>query len=213
MNSLFFRLFIWVFLVWCSASAYSQQAAGLKQVSTAALLECFSDHKCGQDYRAVSSELSRRKPTRLLITSYWKTTDQSQKDGIFLALHGIDAPEVAQFMKSAIKKESLDEDDLYYANDYLGERCDLRALRFLSGSGAKKYFQLAACPDWARTVAYFGKCQYRQAIPFLIASLDSQCLDIGDAAAKALSQLFPDAPKRFASPEAIKEYFSKQRVE
>jgi hypothetical protein len=136
-----------------------------------------------------------------------------QKDGILLALFGIDAPEVAQFMRSAIRRKSLDEDDLYYANDYLGERCDPRALRFLSGSGTKKYFQLAACPDWARTVSYFGKCQYRQAVPFLVASPDSQCLDVGDAAAKSLSQLFPDAPKRFATLKAMKEYFSKLRIE
>jgi len=110
-------------------------------------------------------------------------------------------------MRTVIDRKTVSEDDLFRANDYLGPRCDPSALSFLSGSGEKEYFQLAACQDWARTVSYFGKCRYRRAASFLVNSLESQCLDIQNAAAKNLADLFPDAPKKFASGEAMKEYF------
>jgi hypothetical protein len=145
---------------------------------------------------------------KFLITSYWRTKKPLERSGIVLALYDIDSPEVARFMRVAIDKKTATEDDLFYANDYLGLRCDSDALRFLSGGGTRKYFQLAACPDWARTVLYFGKCHYAPAAAFLVNSLDSQCLDIGNAAAKSLADLFPDAPKAFASVSAMKEYFS-----
>ena len=184
--------------------AAQSTTVGLRRFSNAALISCFSDHRCGEDYWVVSSELAHRRPTDFLMASYWKTANPQQRYGIILALHEIDSPQVARFMRMAIARKAIpDTDGLYCANDYLASRCDSRALRFLIGNG-----QLEACPEWARTVSYFGKCLFRPAAQFLLKSLDSQCLDIGNAAADSLTRLFPDAPKSFANVAAMKEYFA-----
>jgi hypothetical protein len=195
------------------SAAQSEQTITLKRFSNDVLIRCFASHECGQDYWAVSIELARRKPTRLLIASYRKSASALERSGILLALYQINATEVAHFMRAAIDSNKLVDEDLYYANDYLGQRCDVRALRFLSGSGTTKYFQLAACPEWSRTVSHFGRCHFRPAAPFLVNSLGSQCLDIGNAAANSLAALFPDAPKKFATRQALEEYFSKRVAE
>jgi hypothetical protein len=207
----------WMLVVVCNLSfvilSAAQHTATLQGFSNSALIKCFANHQCGQDYWAVSNELARRRPTRLLIVSYRTSTNSLEKSGILLALYQINSTEVARFMRTAIDSKTLVDEDLYYANDYLAQRCDDRALRFLSGSGTNRYFQLAACPEWSRTVSYFGRCHFRPAATFLVNSLESQCLDIGNAAANSLAALFPDAPKKFANRKALTEYFSKRAAD
>jgi hypothetical protein len=200
----------WLGLVITNGLAQGMRPDVLKSLSSNALIDCLADQTCGQSYWAVSIELARRRPIPLLISSYGKSTNSLQRTGILLALHGIDSEEVAHFMRAAIDSKRLTDDDLYYANDYLGERCDPEALRFLSGSGTREHFQLAACSDWARTVSYFGKCRYVSAAKFLVNALQNQCLDVDAAAVQSLSALFPDHPKQFASQKAMVAYYSKR---
>jgi hypothetical protein len=182
----------------------------LPSFSTRQLVECFADWKvCGGENDietgwAVSALIARRGDPRKLLIRYWTEPNESVRDGIIHVAYHFNTPEVEDFMKKVLAAGKGDEDDLYWPADYLAKKCDSDALNWLSSRKGRP----EGCILWAPTVALFGKCRYRPAIPYLISnSLGDACLNIVDAAEIDLRTMYPHSPKEFKGIEAMQKYY------
>lgn len=182
----------------------------LPKLSTATLVACFDEWKIcgvGNDLEtgwAVSSEVARRGNPDKLLVRYWTESHEGIRDGIIHVAYRYNTPEVAAFMKKVLAAGKGDEDTLYWPADYLAKRCDSDALRWLSS----RHGRPEGCLLWAPTVARFGKCLYRPAIPYLVEnSLDDACLNIVGAAVDDLHAMYPHSPKSFDGIGNMRKYF------
>jgi hypothetical protein len=182
----------------------------LPAFSTDQLVACFADWKiCGVENDietgwAVSAELDRRGNPHMLLVRYWTEPDELVRDGIMHAASHFKTPEITAFMKKVLAAGQGDEDDLYWPANYLAKRCDPDGLKWLSTREGRP----EGCLIWTPTVALFGKCHYRPAIPYLIAnSLDDACLNIVDAAETDLRAIYPHSPTDFRSIEEMRKYY------
>ncbi len=182
----------------------------LPALPTEELVSCFADWKicgAGNDLEtgwAVSAEVARRGDPQKLLIRYWTEQDEDIRDGIIHVAYHYNTPEVADFMKKVLAAGKGDEDTLYWPADYLAKGCDSAALKWLSS----RHGRPEGCILWAPTVARFGKCRYRPAIPYLVEnSLDDACLNIVDAAEEDLRAMYPHSPKDFSSIEAMRKYY------
>ncbi len=182
----------------------------LPAFSTEQLVACFGDWKiCGVENDvetgwAVSREVARRGQPDRLLAAYWTQKDEDVRDGIVHAAYWLKTPEVQTFMKKVLATGQGNEDDLYWPADYLAKSCDSDGLKWLS----ERQDRPEGCILWAPTVALFGKCKYRPAIPYLIEnSLQDACLNIVDAAAEDLHKMYPEGPRAFHTLEDAQNYY------
>ena len=112
-------------------------------------------------------------------------------------------------MKKVLAAGHGDEGDLYWPANYLAKRCDPSGLKWLSTRQGRP----EGCMQFSSTVALFGKCHYRPAIPYLIAnSLDDACLNIVDAAEMDLRAMYPHSPTDFRSIETMRKYYCRRAL-
>jgi|GEM_PF-3217152 len=182
----------------------------LPAFSASQLVDCMKNWKaCGVENDietgwAVSAELARRGHLRPWLEHYWRESDPEVRDGIVHAAYRVKTPEVTAFMKKVLAQRKGDDDALFWPANYLAKQCDTDALQWLSTREGRP----EGCLLWAPTVALFGKCNYRPAIPYIVEnSIWDACLNIDDAGADALLRLFPHSPKRFKSTEELQAYF------
>ncbi len=182
----------------------------LPKLSTDQLVACFADWKiCGveddiETGYAVSAEVARRGSPHELLIPYWTEPDEMVRYSIVqVALH-FKSPEVTTFMKRVLAVGKGDDDTLYWPARYLAKGCDPDALKWLSTRQGRP----EGCIEFTGTVRAFGKCQYRQAIAYLVSnSLQDACLNIVDDAEYSLEKLYPSHPKRFESLKAEQKYY------
>lgn len=182
----------------------------LPTFSTDQLIACLKNWKaCGVENDietgwAVSKELARRGDPHKLLIYYWTEPDILVREGIVHAAYQMKTPEVTEFMRRVLAVGQGDEDTLYWPADYLAMNCDADGLKWLR----KRHGRPEGCIIWAPTVALFGKCNYRQAIPYLVDnSIRDACLDIVDEGVKDLQHFFPHSPKEFNGMEEMQDYF------
>ncbi len=169
------------------------------------LLNCFGDWKiCGADEWSLADEIAKRKKPDLLIDRYRRETNSQIRTGILLALYRVRKPEVARVMREALAAGQGSEESLYWPADYLAKQCDPDALHWL----ATRKGRIAGCLFFSETVMQFGKCRYREAIPYLVTySFNDACLNIQDEAEHDLRGFYPHSPKEFDSLDAMRKYY------
>jgi hypothetical protein len=182
----------------------------LPHLSTDQLLACFDDWKiCGtgegqaQGWR-ISDELARRGKITPILARYWHEPKSAIRGGIEHFAYHFNTSETTAFMQQVFAAKQGDGEDLYWPTNYLAKRCDPEALKSLSTGKYRKQ----GCIQYQTSVALFGKCRYRPAIPYLIDStLDDFCGNITDAGLEDLRILFPHSPLNFDNPNEMQHYF------
>ncbi len=185
-------------------------ARRLPALTTEQLVACFADWKiCGVENDlgtgfAVSAEIARRGNPHELLVRYWSESDGNIRYGIVQVAYHSKTSETADFMQKVLAAGRGDEDALYWSADYLAKRCDLAGLKWLS----ERQGRPEGCLVWTHSVALFGKCHFRPAIPYIIDnSIHDACLNIDDEGFKDLRQFFPDSPRQFKSVEEMQNYY------
>jgi hypothetical protein len=118
-------------------------------------------------------------------------------EGIYGSTRGRNNDSVVKFMSSIAfhtDAKSQFSDTVWFALQFLAERCDERALNALNKGGGtpeQSYHYEVQCVDWATTLNVFGKCRYFKARKTLLNSLNSSCLDVMNSAQKSLHVLYP----------------------
>jgi hypothetical protein len=177
----------------------------IRQFSTGQLLACFAEWKiCGADSYSLTAEVVRRGHREKLMLRYWNEPNSAIQAGILQALYDFHSPEVTAFMKKVLAIQKGPDEELYWSANYLAKQCDPAALHWLSDRKERSQ----SCMQYTGTVALFGKCQYRPAIPYLIRySLNDACLNIVDAAEVDLRAMYSHSPKEFNSIENMQKYY------
>ena len=151
----------------------------------------------------IRDELSRRRPTRLLIGAY-ANGDECQKRWIVQALYSIRAPReraVNDFMRSLVSAKT--DEETWFALEYMAQQGDKKALAQLTQNCYRYEIPSFA---WGDTLLFFGKYKYHPAVPCLIGSIGSAA---GEQALQALRMLFPGSPARFRTDQEAREYFQR----
>jgi hypothetical protein len=184
----------------------------LPEMTREELMSCFVEwHVCGtRETEAsgtpISDELARRGNPNALMDSYRYEQNPARRAGIEHVAYHFDTPQVLAFMLEVFRLKLDDGEGLYYPANYLAKRCDPEALQLLSSGKARG----EGCLQFESTVATFGKCKYRPAIPYLVDSaLADICGNIAEAAANDLKELYPDGPQTFDSPEDAQAFYCK----
>lgn len=197
-----------------TAAISDELSRRIPDMSTETLLACFADwHVCGvkegdPNGLPISDELARRGNPAPLLDRYWKEQNPAIRGGIERVAYQFDTPQVLAFMQAVFAKKLDDGQGLYFPANYLAKRrCDPEALKLLSpGQGRSQ-----GCLQFQSTVDVFGRCKYRQAIPYLVDSaLSDRCSNIVESAAKDLMALYPKGPRRFDNPQAAQKYYCSQ---
>jgi hypothetical protein len=181
----------------------------LPTLPTDLLLACFDDWKiCGTGEGPasgwpISDELARRGNITPLLARFWTEPKLEIRDGIEHVAYHFDTPEALAFMQKVFVAKKKDGENLYWPTNYLAKKCDPAALKELSTGR----YRNQGCTQYQTSVALFGKCSYRPAVPYLIDAVDDFCGNIGDAAVDDLQILFPNSPKDFNSLDKAKHYF------
>lgn len=185
-------------------------AKRLSAFSSDQLIECMKNWRvCGVENDietgwAVSVELTRRGSLHPWLVHYWAEPDLLVRDGIVHAAYRRRTPEVTEFMKKVLAQSKGDEDALYWPANYLAKQCDGDGLKWLSMLKGRP----ERCMIWAPTIALFGKCNYRNAIPYIVEnSIEDACLNIDDAGVHDLRHFFPHSPREFGTMEEMQTYF------
>jgi hypothetical protein len=186
-------------------------AERLPKLPSERLIACFDDWKiCGVGEGQasgwpISDELARRGNPRELLVRYWTEPKWSIRGGIeHVAYHFDKNPEVFAFMQKVLAQRMEDGEDLYWPANYLAKKCDLNALKELSSGRHRNQ----GCMQYQTTVALYGKCKYRPAIPYLVdTAVYDFCGNIMDAAEGSLHTLYPGSPKNFYKLEDMQQYF------
>jgi hypothetical protein len=182
----------------------------LSKFSDDQLLACFNDWKiCGTgegqaEGWPISDELARRGNIHELIGRYWAEPKWLIRSGIEDVAYHFDTPEVTAFMKRIVAEKVYDGEDRYWPMNYLAKKCDPVALKQLS----RGRYRNQGSMQYQTSVALFGKCSYRPAIPYLV---DDAVYDfsgnIVDAAVEDLQVLYPNSPKEFQSMGSMQKYY------
>ena len=182
----------------------------LPHLATDLLLDCFDNWRIcgvGENQAAgwhLSDELARRGNIGPILARFWREPKWTIRDGIEHIAYHFDTLEVTAFMREVFAAKKKDGEDLYWPTNYLAKKCDPDALKELSTGR----YRNQGCLQYQTSVALFGKCSYRPAIPYLIEStLYDFCGNITDAGFKDLRKLFPHSPSDFNSPEETQHYF------
>jgi hypothetical protein len=177
----------------------------LPHFSTNQLLACFSEWRiCGADSYSLTNEIVRHGHPELRIQRYWKEPDPLIREGILQVLYHFHSDEIKDFMRQVLAEKKGDDETLYWPANYLAKQCDTDALRWLSTRKGRSQ----SCMQFTPTVALFGKCLYRPAIPYLITySLNDACLNIVEEAEIDLRAMYPHSPKEFNSIDEMQKYF------
>jgi len=185
-------------------------ASRLASFTTKQLLSCFADWKiCGaSDGQAsgwpISDELGHRGNFHQYLERYWTEKDPAIRAGIIHVAYHFDTPEITAFMRRILTEHKEEAEELYWPANYLAKKCDPDGLKWLSSQKGRSQ----NCMQFATTVPLFGKCHYRQAIPYLVKySLNDACLNVTDAAVHDLWEMYPHSPKEFNSIEEMQHYF------
>ncbi len=154
--------------------------------------------------RTISDELARRGYLHPLVARYWTESSPEVRDGIEHVAYHFQSSEAASFMREVLAKHLDDGEDLYWPVNYLSKKCEHAALAKLKSGRYRNQGSL----QYQESVALFGKCAYRPAIPYLVDSaLYDVSLNVVDAADSSLRRLFPGTPKEFDSLEQEQNYF------
>jgi hypothetical protein len=183
----------------------------IPQLSTEQLLACFDDWKiCGTGENngwPISDELARRGDPSKILARFWHEPKWAIRNGIEHVAYHFDNPEVTAFMQRVLAEHKDDGEELYWPVNYLAKQCDAKALEIL----AKRGQRTQACLQYSTSVALFGKCKYRPAIPYLVhTALYDACLNIVISAESSLRVLYPDSPEQFRTLEEMQRYFTQR---
>jgi hypothetical protein len=172
---------------------------------TGLLLTCFGDWKaCGSNEFTIAEELAHRRKIASLMDRYWQEPNAKIREGILLTATRFRSATVADFMRKALAAKRGDEEELFWAADYLAAECDPDALEWLSTRKGR----LAGCMWYIDITADFGKCNFRRAVPYIVDySIRDACLGIDDEGVKDLLRFFPHSRKHFDSMEEMQDYF------
>jgi len=177
----------------------------LPQLSENELMNCFGNGRiCGSEKFGIAEELAHRRHPSLLISRYWSEPDTNIREGILIALSRSHRAATEDFMRNALAAKRGREEELVWAASYLAPKCDPDALKWLS----ERKGRLLSCLFWPEVVSSFGKCDDRQAIPYIVDySIHDACLNIDDAGLKDLQHFFPHSRKSFNSIEEMQNYY------
>jgi len=195
-----------------SISVEDELSKRLSGMSTADLVHCFSDWKiCGAGEWDVEAELEKRHETDSLIHKYGFDSDPLVRGGIELVAYRSKSTTAASYLRRVFQEKLDDGDHLYWPAMYLGKSCDQHALAYLNpGIHSKSIadnFSVSSLM-FSDTVALFGKCHYRPAIPYMAQiGMFAASLNLVDAADTSLRKLYPGAPKRFSSLDLQQKYW------
>jgi hypothetical protein len=184
-------------------------APDLTRFSSEQLVACLKDADICGTYESqvtgwpISDELARRGDPSKLLRLYWAERDSRVRDGLEHLAYHFDTPEATEFMGRVLKAHKQDTEDWYWPVNYLAKKCNQQALKFLATGKYRNEGSL----QYANSVAQFGKCQYRPAIPYLVTALGDPSLNIVGSAEWSLRILFPDAPVQFISIDEERRYF------
>jgi hypothetical protein len=176
-----------------------QDSATVRPKTVGQLKKCLSDPSC-PDVRNAAYDLAKREEFAFLLRQYKvasRVTRSYIVEGIYGSNRGRDSAAVVEFMSDlGFRKGRANQFDetIWYALQFLAERCDERALALLKAGGGtvgESYRYEVACVDWAKTLKAFGDCTYFKAKRTLLTSLDSSCLDVMAAAGASLHLLYP----------------------
>jgi len=192
-------------LVAVAAQAFAQQTCArqtLQRASAGVLIACLSHTGVGwlDDRWVIHDELVRRAPVDTLIAAFGRAADDAQRATLLQVLYHIDDKQIDSALRGCATPGATEE--AYYCLNYLAKRGDTTALRLLNDH----YYEYPISSlQWSYTVALFGKFQYRRATENLLESVDAASGNVGGAAVEALLELYPGAPRDFASAEEAKE--------
>lgn len=186
-------------------------ARRLPQFSDNQLFDCFDDWEiCGvgddtPSGFALSDEVARRGNVSALLYKYWYERRPSVRAGIEHVASHFDTPEVTAFMRRVMTRRVNDGENRYYVLTYLARKCDLNALEQLStGRGRGSAPGLV----YAQTVELFGKCGFRQAIPYLVnVAVYDFSGNVAASADRSMHLFYPDAPQDFHTWTEMKDYW------
>jgi hypothetical protein len=172
----------------------SSATPSLSSMSTASLLACASKGTCDGTDWDIADELRQRLSVDRLIALYPGQNTQ-EKIVIVEALYTAKGPKVEALMRRAafsdLRAGQTDEDNHYYPLQYLAKLCDPQALKELNRVENYQNSYPVSCMQWQYTLAAFGKCGYKPAVPLLANSLYSACVNNIVAAQLSLRQLMP----------------------
>jgi len=181
----------------CASSQESQPKA--KPTSKQELKTCLLQRSCTYQRKA-ALDLATLDEFQFLVNRYDDADEVTRSyivEGIYGSTHGRQNESVIKFMSGIAfhaDAKSQFSDTVWFALQFLAERCDERALNALNiGGGAiqQSYRYEVQCVDWATTLSAFGKCRYFKARKTLLNSLNSSCLDVMNSARDSLDVLYP----------------------
>jgi hypothetical protein len=182
----------------------------LPKLSSDQLVACFDDWKIcgtGEDQASgwpISDELAHRGHIHELLVRYWTEPKWTIRDGIEHVAYHFDTPEITEFMRRVVAEQVYDGEDRYWPVNYLAKKCDAVALHELNGGGYRNQGGM----QYEHSVALFGKCKYRPAIPYLVdTAVYDMSLNVVDAADQSLHALYPGSPKEFHSLDSMQKYY------
>lgn len=185
------------FLGLTTPSAVAQQPSpqpSINRMSTAELLQCAASGTCNESDWDVASQLRDRLSVHRILAMYRQQTPRVKTIFIY-ALYTARGPQVESLMREAafsnLQPGPTGEDNRYCPLQYLAKLCDKRALKELNREDNFKEGYPVGCMQWQSTLAAFGKCGYKPAVPHLAESLNSACVDNTVAADKSLRKLMP----------------------
>ncbi len=200
-----FFAFVWHI---ATISALSQAT---EQRSAADLKKCVKNATCSSVLDA-AYKLARRQEFDFLLRQYpvaGNSTQQLLVQAIYESKLGRNNLKVVELMREvAFSQTSVEQfsDTRWYALQFLADMCNQKALMELSthGGDAQTPYQFqVSCGDWARTLSAFGKCKYAASREVLVNSLNSSCLDVLNAAAASLQQLYPETCQKLKTSQKI----------
>lgn len=213
--SILIGLCLFLFASKVGNSQDSRTPNDLKLMTEKQLLRCVDNDACirQHDDWEVAEELAARADVAFMTGAYARA-DAAQRGVLVKALSYIDDPRVLAFMRRIafknLKPGQPDYDPTYFPLQYLAKRCDKRALARLSRYANIKDAYPVGCMWWQDTVAEFGTCRYRPAIPYLIEALTTACVGIDENALDGLNKLLPGVcTAEFKTPEAAQECYAK----
>ena len=185
------------------------------QRSAADLEKCVKDETCSSVLDA-AYKLARLHKFDFLLRQYptaGSNTKQLLVQAIYASQFGRNNPKVVRLMRDVAFSQTSHEDfsdTRWYALQFLADICDQKALMELSmyGGDAQTPYQFqVSCGDWAHTLRTFGMCKYTASREVLVNSLNSSCLDILNAAAASLQQLYPETCQKLKTSGEVKDCY------
>lgn len=186
------------FLVSALSLAQSDHVQSQK-LSDRELIACAQSRQpaCGQYEDPVGELAKRNHPEQL--SKLYSHTNPDEQYVILEAMYRMRGPAVTHFMRQvaySAPRDAVASEPLWFALQYMAERCEPEALERLLGSQNFEFKDPytgypTSCMLWDLTLRQFGKCDYRQAIPTLqrVMKKDYACLNIHEAAEYSLKRL------------------------